>query len=83
MQVVTSIKELRKVSRDVTADDHPEKIAALLFRQMDVFLKGRSYVGVAAPQLGYRLRMFVMQYGIERICIVNPVITKAKGKQIG
>lgn len=33
-------------------------------------------IGLAANQIGYNARMFIMKYGSEFILIVNPVITK-------
>lgn len=82
MEIVTNIKKLRRVSRDVNADDHPEEIAKALLAALEKPpAEGRHFLGIAAPQFGYLLRMIVMRYGTDRICLVNPVITKARGHQ--
>lgn len=83
MEIVTDIKKLRRVSRDVTADDLPEEITKTLFANLEIPREGFTSLGLAAPQLGYRLRMFVMKYGANSVCLVNPVITKTRGRQIG
>lgn len=83
VEIVTDIKKLRRVSRDATADDFPEEIAKTLLEALEIPREGLVSLGLSAPQLGYRLRMFVMKYGADIICLVNPVITKTRGRQIG
>jgi len=83
MKIITDIETLRRVSRDVTADDLPGEIAKTLLEELEKPLEGRHYVGLAAPQMGHLLRIFAMKYGADRICLVNPVITKTRGQQKG
>ena len=42
-----------------------------------------SGVGLAAPQVGVRKRLIVVDVGLPPIVLVNPEITSAEGEQIG
>ena len=78
MDIVTDEKRLRESCRFVEQGEDITAIVADLFREMDEHLGG----GLAAPQLGYDVHIFVMQYGPEPpICIVNAVVMKEKGGQ--
>jgi len=39
--------------------------------------------GLAAPQIGQTLRLFVAEYHDEQIALCNPVITRAEGETVG
>ena len=76
MEIVTDIKKLRKPTEWVKQDDPVLEVAAELFEGM----REHNGMGLAANQLGYDLRMFVMELRQHtRICVVNPVITKTRG----
>ena len=76
MVIVTDINRLRKATEWVKETDDILKIAEDLFREMAEF----HAQGLAANQLGYNLRMFVMELNRGTpICIVNPVIVKTRG----
>ena len=78
MDIVTDIEKLRKQTEWVK-----KPIDVELVEISDVMLSemvAHNAQGLAANQLGYDLRMFVMklrQY--TPICIVNPLITKSSG----
>ncbi len=72
---------MRHISRDVTSKDLPVEKAKKLREVLNRYREGLVSLGLAAPQVGYKLRMFVMKYGLEDICFVNPVITKSRGRQ--
>jgi peptide deformylase len=56
----------------------------LLADDMIRIMKLANGVGLAAPQVGYGLRLFVMApEGIRPTAFINPVIVKAEGEQIG
>ena len=76
MVLVTDIEQLRKVTELVKETDDILKVADDLFREMVEF----HAQGLAANQLGYDLKIFVMERnkGVPT-CIVNPVIVKTKG----
>lgn len=76
MEIVTDIERLRKPAEWVKQDDPVLEVAAELFEVM----REHNGMGLSANQLGYDLRMFVMELRQHtRICVVNPVITKTKG----
>lgn len=57
-----------------------EKLAQLL-DDMHETLDRAQGVGLAAPQVGVRRRIFIMHVDDERIEAINPQILKTKGKQ--
>jgi peptide deformylase len=74
---------LKKVSAPVeTFDDNLKQLAARMFELM----RQHRGVGLAAPQVGVNLRMFVMNHTGEpqddRV-YVNPVLTEAEGSESG
>lgn len=76
MKIVTDIERLRKPTEWVKQSDPVLEIAAELFEGM----LEHNAQGLAANQLGYSLRMFVMKLQPNTtICIVNPLITKTRG----
>ena len=71
---------LRKVCRTQMTFD--EKLWALLDDMADTMYKAEG-VGLAAPQIGILRRVCVIDIGEGLIELVNPVIVKASGKQVG
>ena len=72
---------LKKVSRPV--DTFDEKLALLAAKMFELMRESRG-VGLAAPQVGKNVRLFVMNHngepGSDRI-YVNPVLTDADGDE--
>ena len=71
---------LRKRSREVEAIDN--KIRELVLDMVDTMYKNDG-VGLAAPQVGILKRIIVYDVGDGPKVMINPVITKATGKQTG
>lgn len=71
---------LSKVCKEVKAFDN--KLAILLDDLYDTMKKSDG-VGLAAPQVGILKRAAVIDIGEGRIELVNPVITKTEGTQVG
>lgn len=71
---------LSKVCKEVKNFDN--KLAILLDDLYDT-MKKCDGVGLAAPQVGILKRVAVIDIGEGRIELVNPVITKTEGSQIG
>ncbi|MBE6844986.1 MAG: peptide deformylase [Ruminococcus sp.] len=69
---------LRKVCKPVEKFD--EKLAQLLDDMIETLTKAQG-VGLAAPQVGYLKRLFIMDLGDGVIECVNPQIIKTGGKQ--
>lgn len=69
---------LRKVCKPVERFD--ERLAALLDDMRDTLEKAQG-VGLAAPQVGFLKRIFIMNLGDMFIECVNPKIIKRSGKQ--
>ena len=69
---------LRKVCKPVEVFD--EKLAQLI-DDMAQTLKKSQGVGLAAPQVGFLKRIFIMDLGDGIIECVNPQILKTSGKQ--
>lgn len=85
MEVVTDIEWLRKPTEWVREEDNPREVAEQLFKAMDEIEMpdGMVAVGLAANQLGYGLRMFVLGIGPHvPICVVNPVVLREKGHNV-
>lgn len=81
MDIVTSITQLRKPTKQVGSGDDISDIVANLFAELGMY---RNAGGLSANQLGYNKRVFVMiMKPCPPICIVNPLITKQRGSQIG
>jgi peptide deformylase len=84
--IITHVPDLRVVCADVKPEDNPESIANEMLQTLALTAQrmgklGQHPAGLAAPQIGYSLRMFIMLYGLEVICLVNPRITKTRGRQ--
>lgn len=69
---------LRKICKPVETFD--EKLAALLDDMKDTLQKAEG-VGLAAPQVGFLKRIFIMNLGDVIIECINPKIVKASGTQ--
>ena len=69
---------LRTKCRPVTVFD--EKLHQLLDDMHETLDKAEG-VGLAAPQVGYCRRFFIMHLGDMRIEAINPEIKKVSGKQ--
>lgn len=79
MVIVTDIEQLRRPTSFVNPGTDISEIVANLFRELKEF---RAFA-LAANQLGYTLRIFVMTMNPSPpICIVNPRIVKVRGSQI-
>ncbi len=75
--IITDIKQLRKKSEVVYPGVDIEWIVADLFASLEAAEGG----GLAAIQLGYPLKIFVMiqKAPYPPICVVNPHVNKTKG----
>lgn len=71
---------LRKKCRQV--DKFDDRLAQLIDDMFDTMRKA-SGVGLAAPQVGLLKRVVVIDIGDGPIELVNPVLVKTAGKQIG
>ena len=69
---------LRKVCRPV--DQFDEKLHRLLDDMHETLDKAEG-VGLAAPQVGFCRRFFIMHLEDEQVEAINPVILKTSGKQ--
>lgn len=69
---------LEKVCKPVEVFD--EKLAKLLDDMGETLTKAQG-VGLAAPQVGYLKRLFIMDLGEGIIECINPEIVKESGKQ--
>ena len=69
---------LRKVAEDI-APDYPnlKELIENMFETMD----NAEGVGLAAPQVGFCRRFFIMHLEDEQVEAINPVILKTSGKQ--
>lgn len=61
-------------------ENFDEKLAQLLDDMHETLDKAQG-VGLAAPQIGVRRRIFIMHVDDEKIEAINPQIIRAKGKQ--
>ena len=71
---------LRKISRSVLNFD--EKLATLIDDMIETMHNAEG-VGLAAPQVGILRRICVVDVGDGPIELVNPVIIKEEGEQVG
>ena len=69
---------LRKVCKPVEKFD--DKLAQLLDDMIETLTKAQG-VGLAAPQVGFLKRLFIMDFGEGIIECINPQIIKTSGKQ--
>ncbi len=63
-----------------TVDKFDEKLAQLLDDMIETLTKAQG-VGLAAPQVGFLKRIFIMDLGDGIIECINPQIIKTSGKQ--
>jgi len=78
--IVTDIRFLRKRTEEVQEGEDISEIVASLFQELKEF----NAEGLSANQLGYNKRIFVMTMKpYPPICVVNPIITKVRGNQLG
>jgi peptide deformylase len=73
LQIITDPKKLSRICEPVT--EHAESIARDLLDTAEHH-KARC-IGLAAPQIGYNVRMFVMKYGNQFITVINPRVIKS------
>lgn len=80
MEIITNEQQLRKPTKAVTEGDDISEIVVNLFQEM----REHDALGLAANQLGYKKRIFVMRMNPwPPICVVNAVIQKERGSQVG
>jgi len=80
VNIITTVTLLRRPTEWVDGNDDIGEIVASLFAE----LKERDALGLSANQLGYKKRIFVMKMKpYPPVCIVNPLITKQRGSQVG
>ena len=78
MNIITDLDFLRQPCAWVPADTPIDDLVHDLFRVMQEL----QALGLAANQLGHQLRVFVMAMNEQPpICLVNPIIHKARGHQ--
>ena len=85
MEIVTYVAALRRKCQEVKDFKKLDELAETMFDALRNYdgPAGKA-VAIAANQLGYRRRMFVMSMPPKPpVCIVNPVITKQRGHQLG
>jgi peptide deformylase len=79
LQLQTDLNWLRRKTQEVTPADNPLGVAATLLLALAALRKRQGALealGLAANQLGFPLRMFVMTLSHDPpICLINPVIT--------
>lgn len=79
MNIVTNEKYLRRPTDFVHDSEDIAEIVDNLFQG----LKEHDTLGLAANQLGYKKRIFVMSMKPQpRICVVNALIMKQRGSQV-
>ncbi len=71
---------LRKICRPVESFD--ERLKTLLDDMAETMYEAQG-VGLAAPQVGIRKRVFVVDIGEGLVEFINPEILKAEGSQTG
>ena len=69
---------LREISTEVTSFDG--QLETLIDDMSDTLIKNKA-AGIAAPQVGKKLRIFLVEYDGEITEYVNPTITVRKGEQ--
>jgi len=83
MNIVTVIEQLRRPTEWVKDNDDIGEVVDNLFKGLKEFKEIYNTLGLAANQLGYNLRIFVMvMTPSPPICIVNPILHKEKGHQV-
>lgn len=83
-EIVTNAKLLRRPTKDVKeGEDISEIVDDLLQGLREYKAEGIIAVGLSSNQLGYDKRIFAMRMPSgPPVCIVNPMITKARGSQL-
>ena len=71
---------LTKICRPV--DQMTDKISTLIGDMFDTMYEANG-VGLAAPQVGIRKRLVVIDCGDDPIVLINPVVLETKGSQTG
>ena len=71
---------LRKTAKEVTEMTH--KIRELIDDMFDTMYEANG-CGLAAPQVGIRKRIVVIDCGDDPIVLINPVILETSGEQTG
>ena len=80
MEIVTDIEKLRKPTQPVKERDDINQCIEELFQGLK---EHNNAVGLSANEIGYKCSIFVMKMVTgPPICIVNPIITKARGGEI-
>ncbi len=78
MNIVKDQAKLKQYCRGVKKNEDVSEITGALL----VGLKEHNGLGLAANQLGWQVRVFSMVYDpLTNIVIINPVITKERGRQ--
>jgi len=84
VEIIKNIDYLRQKSLPVFSNDGPEDVARLLFDGLSQDYPGNlTALGLSAIQIGYPLRVIALKDEPRPpICLVNPIIAKARGSQV-
>ena len=81
MDIITDYEKLSSRSEEIdTRKDN--KILREIILALKNEISERNLTGLAAPQIGYEKRVFVINFKGKLVTYVNPVITSAKGMQL-
>jgi len=79
--IVTNRKKLEQVSESLLFVGGDETYRPLVIKDLLDTADAHPCLGLAAPQIGYLVRAFVMRYEGEYLIVINPEILIAKGQR--
>ena len=81
-EIITNLDQLSERSDEIDVRKENNEMREIILDLKQTLREYENGVGLAAPQIGYKKRIFVINFNGDIRSFINPVITQAKGLTI-
>lgn len=81
-EIITDLDQLSERSDEIDVRKENNEMREIILDLKQTLREYENGVGLAAPQIGYKKRIFVINFNGDIRSFINPVITQAKGLTI-
>ena len=78
-EIITDLEKLSERCDEIDIRKENEEMRTIILELKDTLRNHKNGVGLAAPQIGYNKRIFVINFNGDIRTFINPIISNAKG----
>lgn len=78
-EIITDLEKLNDRCDEIDTRKENNEMREIILALKDTLRNNKDGVGLAAPQIGYNKRIFVINFNGDLRTFINPIITQAKG----